>query len=1215
MPRIRLTACASLGVFALLTAMAWVPATAMAQTGPGNITITSAGSDSGGDPYDLTVVANDANGLALNSMTVHLSQGSTDVDDINDMQAVDTSDPTSQTWQPASPVPAADLPAGTYTITVDATDADETDTDIAAGTIAIGYSATNMSVTPSSTSVTEGSQSVTFRGVVTGTAEDGTQVPIQGAQVSVSTNSGASITTDSKGDFSYTDSSITQSTSYDFTVAAAGDGSYPAGDSGPIQITADPATTSVNVTPSETSISQGSEQIIFSGTVMAVPAGGGAAVPLSGVTVNVSGGGSSGQETTASDGTFSYVATGVSSATTFTFSVAGASLYGPASATVPIGEAQAQTAISLAQPSQTFVTQGATSVTFAGTVTVTPPGGGSAVGIGSGVPVTISVGGSPVTVDTDDANGDFSYTATGITQSTTFDFSVASTSLYGEADATYSIPADPASTAITVTPSQPQIELGSQNVSFGGQVTMTPPGSTIPVSVGAGVPVTITDGSASTVVTTDGSGDFNYQVNGIPEATTYSFTIAPATLYGGSSATPVSITAAQQATSRITIPAPPVITFGSPTTTVTGTVTGLNASSNSIPIGGAPVYLNGGSTPVATTAANGTFSYQTPALTATTPYTFSISADADNSLYTAGSTPINVEFGVGSTAMTITSNPTIVSAGPQPVTFTGTVQVTPAGTGATAQSVGSGVPVQVSINGGIPGSAGTTNPSGTFTYSDPAAMPGNEYEFTVAGTTYYNQATQDIAFNKESTTLAIKPSQTTVTEGSQSVTFSGTATGMVPGGSPEPVSGAQVLLNSQSLAGVTTNSSGQFSYTASGITKATSYNFSVAGTDSYTAATADIAISPSQAATRISGISVSPSKLKYGQNATLRGTIQYLSGTTWTNLGGTTVAVAEGKTQIAKATASTSGAFSARLPTTHGFGWTAVVSAGALTQQTTAIGNLTISVPMRVSTFGASLGVSGSVGTSGCLLVTAPVKYGPLGTVQIQYATGSRGPWHLLGRLALHNLDRKAKGCAGPNESYFSGSIKALSDNAYYRAAFPANDSFQGAASKVIHSFRYATRITSYAVSPKSIKTNQIITLTGRLWRKTGRSWQPYANRSIEFIYNEKGTSYWSKLPGSVHTSSKGYFRQQARGTGSNYVVVLYAEYTGSNVDLATRSTGVGVTVKAQSAGTRLATVSPAGTAEPPLSAQLALAGPELTMLARQEQLILGVMPANVAVF
>jgi hypothetical protein len=78
---------------------------------------------------------------------------------------------------------------------------------------------------------------------------------------------------------------------------------------------------------------------------------------------------------------------------------------------------------------------------------------------------------------------------------------------------------------------------------------------------------------------------------------------------------------------------------------------------------------------------------------------------------------------------------------------------------------------------------------------------------------------------------------------------------------------------------------------------------------------------------------------------------------------------------------------------------------------------------------------------------------------------------------------------------------------------------------------------------------------------------------------------------------------------------VLYAEYTGSNVDLSTRSTGVGVTVKAQSAGTRLTAVSPGTAGQPPLAAQLASAGLELNMLARQEQLILGIMPTNVPVF
>lgn len=1203
MPRLRLAASVVLGVSALLAAMTWVPATALAQNG---ISIISAGPDGSGDPYNLTVVANDQNGIALSGMTVHLSQGTNDVYDVMNMQPVDVSDPTNETWAPASSIPAVDLPAGTYTIAVDASDSTgESDSGIPAGTITISYSATTVSIIPTATFVTEGEQNVTFNGTVTGTAEDGTQVPITGVGVAVSTDSGAKVTTDSGGAFSYTAANVAHSTTFDFSVAAAGDGSYPAG-SGSVTITAEPATTSINITPSQTTVSQGSEQIIFTGYVTAVPAGGGAAVPVGGAAVSVTGGGASGQETTASDGSFSYEATGVTSATTFSFSVDGTDVYGPGSASVPIGTAQSQTKVSV-KPSQSFVTQGATGVTFSGTVTVIPPGSSSAVGIGSGVPVTISAGGSPIATVNTDASSDFSYTATGITQpATAFDFSVGSTSLYGAADQTITIPANPASTAVSVTPSPPQIELGSQKVTFTGSVTMTPPGSTTPVSIGGGIPVTVSGGSFSTVAPTDSSGNFSVTVPSIPQATNFTVSVAGATLYGASSVQ-TQITEAQPAQSTISINTPALITFGTPSTTISGTVTGLNASSASVPISGAPVYLNGGSSPVATTDTSGHFSYPTPALTASANYTFSINADADG-LYTATSTPTQVGVAAGSTTMAVTTNPAIVSKGPQPVVFTGTVSVTPAGPGTTAEPIGANVPVQVSRNGGFPVLAGVTDASGTFTYSIPDAMPGDEYDFGIAGATLYTTATSDIGFNKESTTLAVQPSQMSVTEGSQSVTFDGTATGLVPGGTTEPVAGAQVLLNGQPITGVLTSPSGTFTYTINGISKTTSYQFSISAdpNNTYTAATADIVISVSQARTRIAGISVFPSKLKYGQTTTLRGTVQYLSGTTWKGLGGATVHVAEGTTSITTVRAGTGGAFAATLPSTHGFGWSATVRAGILTQQATATGNLSIWVPMKVEMFSAALHANGYVSSRGCLVVTVPVRYGPQTTVQIQYAAGPGGAWHLLGQLQLHNYDRKITGCSGPNESYFSGAIRAVRNSAYYRAVFPATSKFQRAVSAVIHCWRYKTRITSFAVAPTTVKIGQTITMTGRLWRSVRGIWYPYSYRKVEIIYNEKGTSFWSNL-GTVKTNSKGYFRQTAAGGGGNFTAILYAEYWGSSVDLAVRSPGIAVTIEQSTAVTGTTQVSAT-----PMSAAMASPGAESDMLTRQNLLILGITPGAI---
>jgi hypothetical protein len=1202
MRSVRLTIRAVLGVFALLTAMAWVPATALAAGG--NITVVSAGPDGSGNPYDLTVVAADANAQPISAMTVHLSQGSTDVADVT-MQASDTSDLSNQKFVPVSPIQAVNIPAGTYTITVDAADSSESDTGIAAGTIAITYTSTNVNVTPSPTFVTEGSQSVTFTGTVTGTAQDGssTQVPIGGVPVSVS--DGAQVNTNASGVFHYTATNITQSTSYDFTVAAAGDGSYPAGDSGSIPISVQQAATSINVTPSQTSVSQGSEQIIFSGTVTAVPAGGGSAVPVPGASVTISGGGT-GQETTASDGTFSYEATGVSAATDFTFSVSGTSLYGSASTDVPIGTAQSTTNVS-ASPSQSFVTQGANNVTFTGQVTVTPPGGGATVPIGSGVPVQVSVGGVPTTTVTTDSNGGFSYSATGIASSTDFNFSVSQSSLYTAGSDDVPMPAEQAATAINVTPSQSTIELGSQNVTFSGQVLMTPPGSTSQVAIGAGVPVNVSGGSFSTVVTTNATGSFSVPVTGIAVATDFTFSVAQTGLYGQSSNLE-HIAAAAPATTTINVASPAVITFGSPTATLTGTVVAVNASSTSVPLAGVTVNVSNGDQ--VTTNSSGQFTYQVSGISQPTTYTFSVSADS-NGLFTQAQTPVQVNVTPGTTALAVTTLPAVVNSGPQTVQFTVTVDVTPAGTGTSALAIGAGVQVLVSVNGGIPGPAGTTDSSGVVTDTITGVMPGNEYDFTIGQDPkgLYGAGNKDFSFNKQSTTLTVTPSQTSVTQGSQNVTFSGTITGSVMGGSPVPIQNAKVSLNGSSAPIATTDGAGSFSYTAKGIRAASTYVFSIAGTSTYTSGTASVAIGLSPAQTRIFGVTITPSKLKYGQTATLKGTVQYLGGSTWTGLGGVAIHLKEGATSLRSVTASSAGAFTARLPSTHGFAWSAMVNAALLTQQTTRAGNLIISVPMRFGTFHASLGTNGKVSASGCLIVTAPVKYGPTTSVQLQYKTSVRGAFHVLGRPALHNADRKAKGCTGANESFFSAAIKAASFNAYYRAVFPASNSFQRTVSQTIHSARTQTRITTFAVSPRTLKKGQIVTMSGRLWHKVSGTWREYAGRRVELIYNEKGTSFWSNL-GTVTTNSKGFFKQTAAGGGGNFTAIIYAQYSGSKTDLAARSAGIPVAIKDASAVAVQATPSSAKQ----LAAMMATTGPEATMLAEQERLILGIMPDTIPV-
>jgi hypothetical protein len=1103
----RLVISALVSVAAMFVAVAWLPANALAQ---GSISITSAGPDGSGDPYDLTVVADDANGLILSSMTVHFLRGSTDVYDVTDMQYDGTSPADAQIWTPATPIPSTALPAGTYTMTVDASDSSpETDDGLAAGTITITYSSTNVTVTPSQSSVTYGSQNVTFSGSVTGTAEDGTQVPIPGVQVSVS--DGNSVTTDSNGDFSYTATGISQTTDYDFSVAA-GDGSYPAGDSGPITITAEQATTSMTVTPSPPTVTQGSQDVTFNGTVQVTPPGGSATGVGSGVEVYLSiGGGTPGPVTTTDDanGDFTYTVDNIAQDDDYDFSVQAGALYTAASDDVTVDTVAASTTLSVT-PTPAEVSEGQQNITFTGTVQVTPSGG-SLTGIGQGIPVDLSIGGVPQgqVTSTTDANGDFSYTVPDVTTTTDYDFSVGTTNLYTSASEDVEIPIVPAVTTVDVSASPMDVTFGSQSVTFTGSVTALAPGTTTPVGVGSGVPVDLTIGSSGTPTpvtsTTDAAGDFSYTVSGITSTTTYSFSVG------------------QQ----------------------------------------------------------------------------------QDDLYGLASDSVTVNADSGTTNVMVTASPADVNLGSSTVTFTGTVSVLPAGS-TQSQGIGSGVQVYLSVGGGSATAATTTtDAAGDFSYTLNNITQKNDYDFIVDAGPLYTAGSDDvpIGFNQLNTDITVVPSQTSVTEGSQDVTFTGTVTGAPPGSTTQQSIGSPVPIDLRIAGGplnqvVTTGTNGKFTYRATGISRVTAFDFSVGSTTTYTAATEDVSIGLSPARTRITKVSVSPAHLKYGQKATLKGTVEYLSGKTWTDLPRATVKMSEGKTNLGTAHAGPNGSFAASLPSTHGLGWSAVVPQANLIQQGTVTGNLSIAVPTKLQSFRAGLGVNGQITVAGCLAVTVPVGYAPLTKIAIQYASAARGPWKTLGQLQLRAIDAPPRDCGAATESHFSGSIHIKLADAYYRAEFPASYSFESAVGTSVHLWKYQTRITSYTVSPRSVKTRQKVTITGQLWAKT-KGWRPFANQRVEIIYNDKGTSYWGSL-GTAKTNSHGDFKAYALSGAGTFVAIIYAEYAGGKTDFEVRTNGDDLSINPGGSS-----VAKAAAAQPASSqaTDAASTGASLPVLLQPEQL------------
>jgi len=963
--------------------MAAMPTAAMADS---NIAIISAGPDGSGNPYDLTVQADDPNpGATINTMTAHVFVGQTEVTAPNGvtMTAVDTSNPLDQIWTANPPINPSLLTPGTnYTVTVDVSDSTgENDIGLQApGQFSFVFASTKITASANPPAVTANPQTVVFSGTVTGLAP-GSSTPVGIAGVPIILTGTKVATTMADGSWSYPLQDVNATSTFNFSVTADTGGNYPAASAQPVEVLAQPASTTITAS---------------------------------------------------------------------------------------------------AQPS--YVSQGATDVTFSGTVLATPPNSSNPVPL---VDVPVSISNSLSNPVMTDSNGNFTFSNIPVAPgSYTFSVGASPTNLYTAATSpSVQVLAEPASTAINVSPNVNQITFGSQNVSISGPVTVVPYGQSSAVSIGAGIPVNLS--------------------------------------------------------------------------------------------------INGGSNISLKTDATGYVSYQANALAAASDFQFSIAASPQtNPLYSGAVADVAVPLNPGHTEMTVTATPNDVNLESQTVTFTGQVTVTPAGN-TNPVDIGPNIPIDLSVGDG-PASqvTKTDDASGDFSVTINNITEANEYNFSVAQGTFYSSASEQvpIGLDQLQSNLLVMPNQSTVTEGSQDVTFNGSFTGTPPGGGPnDAIVGVPVMLSINGGPPTQvkmTDASGNFTYTAHNITQASDYNFSVASTSTYTTATDDVPIGISPAQTRITGIAVTPARVRYGQIATLTGTVQYLGGGIWTALSNAAVHVSEGTKSVATATTGAGGAFSASMPTTNGSAWSAVVSAGILTQQAPAAGNLDIFVPLKVLSFAAKLKVNGDLAATGCLQVTAPVRYAPETPVQIQYRPARRGPWRLLGRMQLHNSANRYKSCPGANESYFNDSIRARLANAYYRAYFPANASYTSAASKPVHAWRYQTRIVRFTVRPRAISGHEQATVSGRL--QVHRStWRPYANQPVRLIYNDKGTNYWNSYGQPVRTNSRGRFSLSVSGGAGSFVAVLYAQYRGDKTHLASESPGIDLSINGGQSNTASVRIAP----------------------------------------
>jgi len=223
-------------------------------------------------------------------------------------------------------------------------------------------------------------------------------------------------------------------------------------------------------------------------------------------------------------------------------------------------------------------------------------------------------------------------------------------------------------------------------------------------------------------------------------------------------------------------------------------------------------------------------------------------------------------------------------------------------------------------------------------------------------------------------------------------------------------------------------------------------------------------------------------------------------------------------------------------------------------QQAQFTGTVHIAVPLQFTEFSASLNPFGVLSVTACAQTQVQGAFIP-GSLVIQYSASPSGPWKRLGKLGLSTLGTTS---CSPN-NYFSGKLGVQLANAYYRAYFPATVDNQAKASKVLHRWKYLTRIVSLSVSPGSVAAGGRITVSGRLEQQAGRSWRGYGHRVVLIVLRPRGSKrfYWIK---KVTTNSRGHFSK----TLTDPVTAAWsAAYDGDATHFASGGKIVNVTVAA----------------------------------------------------
>jgi hypothetical protein len=221
-------------------------------------------------------------------------------------------------------------------------------------------------------------------------------------------------------------------------------------------------------------------------------------------------------------------------------------------------------------------------------------------------------------------------------------------------------------------------------------------------------------------------------------------------------------------------------------------------------------------------------------------------------------------------------------------------------------------------------------------------------------------------------------------------------------------------------------------------------------------------------------------------------------------------------------------------------------------------GQLTVYMPINqvaeINNFSGTISAARVLRFSACAGTVAELSDGPLiGPLEYQYSRTPQGPWKKLG-----TGKSEANGPCGEDGAggTYLGKFTAPHASAYYRAYAPAVPGQMSAVSNVIRLQRYLTEITGFAISPRRVKPEGKVSVSGRLLELTGK-WLPDKGAAITIEYRYKDKTY--TLKHRLTTNSAGRFKGTFRVPRT---AAWLAVYSGDHDHFATASTSVRITVR-----------------------------------------------------